>query len=55
MALSWTSGWLAKFCMTSAGNRRAWGGICLSMWPAQPPFCREGTWDALGPHAHLAA
>lgn len=26
MALSWTSGLLEKFCMTSAGDRSTWAG-----------------------------
>lgn len=33
--LSWTSGRLGKFCMTSAGNRRAWGA-CLCAHPPRP-------------------
>lgn len=33
MALSWTSGLLEKFCMTSAGDRTARGGARLAQGP----------------------
>lgn len=39
-ALSWTSGLPEKFCMTSAGDRTAWGGARLARGPFRGPGAR---------------
>ena len=50
MALCWTSGWLGKLCMTSAGDRAARGGAL-----AQGPRVRPAGQGTGGPSLSATA